>query len=106
MSEGALHVVEIFLPLNDNQGARFGAELFGKVRGELVERFGGLTAFTRSPAEGLWQDEGEVTRDEIVIFEVMAEEIDRGWWADYRRQLEELFAQDAVVVRARKIELL
>jgi len=101
-----MHVVEIFLPLNDNEGARFGAELLGKVRGELVERFGGLTAFTRSPAEGLWEDEGEVTRDEIVIFEVMAEELDRGWWADYRRQLEQVFVQDAIVVRARAVDLL
>jgi hypothetical protein len=101
-----MHIVEIFLPLTDNQGDAFGAEMFGKVRAELVERFGGLTAFTRSPAEGLWEDEGEVTRDEIVIFEVMAQEIDRGWWADYRRRLEEMFAQDAIVVRAREVELL
>jgi hypothetical protein len=101
-----MHLVEIFLPLNNNQGARFGVELFGKVRRELLERFGGLTAFTQNPAEGLWDDEGEVTRDEIVIFEVMVEEVDRGWWADYRRKLEEMFAQDAIVIRARQVELL
>ena len=101
-----MHIVEIFLPLTDNEGKPFGNALFGKVRAELVERFGGLTGFTRSPAEGLWEDDGEVTRDEIVIFEVMADEIDRGWWADYRRKLEEMFAQDAIVVRAREVELL
>ncbi len=75
-----MHAVEIFLPLSDDEGNRFEAELFGKVRRELVERFGGLTAFTQSPAEGLWEDEGEVSRDEIVIFEVMADGLDRGWW--------------------------
>jgi hypothetical protein len=101
-----MHIVEIFLPLTDNEGNAFGNELYGQVRGELVERFGGLTAFTRSPAEGVWVDEGEVARDEIVIFEVMADEIDRGWWGEYRRQLEEMFAQDAIVVRAREVELL
>ncbi|HEX8214363.1 MAG TPA: hypothetical protein VF582_02710 [Allosphingosinicella sp.] len=101
-----MHIVEIFLPLTDNQGNAFGAELFGKVRAELVERFGGLTAFTRSPAEGIWEEGGEVTRDEIVIFEVMAQEIDRGWWGGYRQELEKMFAQDAIVVRAREVELL
>ena len=63
-----MHVIEILLPLRDNRGQPFGPEPYGKVRRELVERFGGLTAFTRSPAEGLW-DEGDGTaRDEIVIF--------------------------------------
>ena len=101
-----MHAVEIFLPLNDNDGNRFGADLFGAVRRELVDRFGGLTAFTRSPAEGLWEDEGEVTRDEIVIFEVMADELDRGWWRDYRRKLEKMFAQEVIVIRARQVQLL
>jgi len=101
-----VHAVEIFLPLNDNEGNRFGADLFGRVRRELVERFGGLTAFTRSPAEGLWDDEGEVTRDEIVIFEVMADELDLRWWCDYRRKLEKMFHQEAIVIRAREVQLL
>ncbi len=101
-----MHVVEIFLPLSDNDGRPFGAELFGEVRRELVDRFGGLTAFTQSPAEGLWKDEGETSRDDIVVFEVMADEIGRGWWGDYRRKLEDRFQQEEIVVRARKIELL
>ncbi len=101
-----MHAVEIFLPLKDNEGNRFGAGLFGEVRRELVDRFGGLTAFTRSPAEGLWEDDGEVSRDEIVIFEVMADELERGWWRDYRSKLEKIFAQDAIVIRAREVQLL
>lgn len=102
----AVHLIEILLPLYDNDGRRFGAEAFGEVRRELVDRFGGLTAFTRSPAEGLWEDEGEVTRDEIVIFEVMADEIDRGWWSGFRHELERRFRQDEIVVRARQAERL
>ncbi len=101
-----MHIIEILLPLYGNDGRRFGHEPFAAVREELVVRFGGLTAFTRSPAEGLWEDEGEVTRDEIVIFEVMAETLDRGWWADYRRQLEQRFAQDTIVVRAHEVHIL
>ena len=70
-------------------------------------RFGGLTAYTRAPAEGLWkEDEDRTSRDEVVIFEVMAEELDRSWWQQYRRGLEARFRQEQVVVRAQEIELL
>ena len=101
-----MRIIEILLPLYRNDGSRQPGALFGKVRAELVERFGGLTAFSRSPAEGLWEDEGEVTRDEIVIFEVMADWIDRSWWRRYRAELEKRFAQDEIVVRAREVEKL
>ena len=100
-----MHVVEIFLPLYDKGGRRFPAQLYGEVREALVERFGGLTAFTRSPAEGLWEaEEGERSRDDIVIFEVMADALDRGWWSGYRATLERRFRQDEIVVRARETE--
>ena len=102
-----MHVVEIFLPVKRNDGSDQPRELFGKVRGELVQRFGGLTAFTRSPAEGLWErGEGEVDRDSIVIFEVMADELDRDWWSAYRAELERLFRQDEIVIRAAEVERL
>lgn len=102
-----MHVIEIFLPLRDNEGQRFGLELFGWVRETLVERFGGLTAFTRSPAEGLWEEDGgDRSRDEIVIFEVMADRLDRSWWRGFRQELERRFRQDEIVVRARETERL
>ena len=101
-----MHVIEILLPLYRNDGSRQPRQLFGEVRRELVDRFGGLTAFTRSPAEGLWEEEGEVTRDEIVVFEVMADTLDRVWWAEFRTRLEQLFDQDEIVVRAREVERL
>jgi len=103
----AMHLIEILLPLRDNDGRRFPAELFGEVRKELIEHFGGLTAFTRSPAEGLWEaEDGEHVRDEVAIFEVMADWIDRSWWRSYRAKLEERFAQDEIVVRAQEVERL
>ncbi|HYW15527.1 MAG TPA: hypothetical protein VE891_05165 [Allosphingosinicella sp.] len=93
--------------MSDNEGKPFEDELHAAVRDELVEHFGGVTAFTRSPAEGLWKDgEGEADRDEIVILEVMADWLDRGWWRTYRAGLERRFRQDEIVVRAREVELL
>lgn len=102
-----VHLIEILLPLYDNDGKRIAAAPFARVREELVEHFGGLTAFTRSPAEGLWEaGDGERMRDEVVIFEVMADWIDRSWWRSYRAQLEERFAQDEIVIRASEVERL
>ena len=101
-----MHIVEILLPLRDNDGRRFPSALYARVREELVERFGGLTAFTRSPADGVWEEGGERSRDEIVLFEVMSDGIDRNWWQRYRAELEQLFRQDEIVVRAHEIELL
>ncbi len=101
-----MHIVEILLPLYDNEGRHFAAELYAQVRRDLVERFGGLTAFTRAPAEGVWEEGGERSRDEIVIFEVMSDGIDRNWWQRYRSELEARFRQDAIVVRTHEIEIL
>ena len=94
-------LVEILLPVADNRGNPFPRGAFDRVRRELTERFGGVTAFLRAPASGLWRDDdGVVRHDEVAIFEVMAEALDEAWWRDYRRKLEERFAQDEIVVRA------
>jgi hypothetical protein len=51
-----MHLVEILLPLNDNSGRPFRTEKYAEVREHLTERFGGLTAFSRSPAQGTTSD--------------------------------------------------
>ena len=101
-----MHLIEILLPLFDNEGRPFEGGLHARVREELVEQYGGLTAFTRNPAEGLWDDEGQRRRDEIVIFEVMADSFDRNWWRSYREGLERRFRQEDIVVRSHEIERL
>jgi hypothetical protein len=99
--------VQLLLPLYDNHGRRFARALFDRVRGELTEEFGGITAYRRSPAEGLWKEKGgEVKRDDVVIFEVMVEALSRAWWAQYRQELERRFRQDEVVIRAIAVERL
>lgn len=102
-----MHLIEILLPLSDNEGKAFASGLHAQVRDELVEHFGGVTAFTRSPAEGLWKEgSGTPDRDDIVILEVMADWLDRGWWRNYRTELEQRFRQDEIMIRAREVELL
>jgi hypothetical protein len=102
-----MFLVEFFLPTFDNDGTHFSKEEFTRVRHELTERFGGVTAFMQSPATGLWADEtGAVRRDDLVTFEVMTETLDRDWWRDYREQLAGRFRQQEVVMRASSFERL
>ena len=96
-----MYLVQILLPLYDNQGHAFEAREYVDLRHELADRFGGVTAYTRAPARGVWRDEaGETTRDDIVIFEVMTETLDRAWWTQFRQALERRYRQDSVIVRA------
>ena len=102
-----MHLIEILLPLYDNNKKDFEASAFDEIRNELTEIFGGVTAFLRSPAEGRWKEnDGEVRRDDIVIFEVMSEQLDRKWWSQYRRKLEKRFQQEKLIIRAIEIEQL
>jgi hypothetical protein len=96
-----MYLVQILLPVYDNEGQAFDTREYVALRSELADRFGGVTAYTRAPARGVWKDDaGETTRDDIVIFEVMTEELDREWWTGFRKDLEKRFRQESVVVRA------
>jgi len=79
-------------------------ELYRDTQKELTEKFKGLTAYSRAPAEGLWKPGKGTKRDEIVVYEVMAPALERRWWKAYRRRLEKMFRQEAVVIRAQKME--
>lgn len=100
------HLIQILLPLSDNEGQPFSHSEYTRVRSELTEQFGGMTAFTRGPAEGLWEENGETTRDDIVVFEVMTSDLSDRWWNGYRRTLEARFRQESIVIRAQEISLL
>lgn len=102
-----MRLIQILLPLHNNAGLPFAQELYRQVKNELVDRFGGITAYQRAPASGLWvEDEGRAVRDEILIYEVMTEDLDLPWWRQYRKQLEARFEQETLVIRASEIRLL
>jgi hypothetical protein len=69
-------------------------------------RFEGVTAFTRAPAEGVTREHGKTVHDNIIIFEVMVESLDRDWWACLRKNLENEFVQDEILIRAASVEKL
>lgn len=95
-----MHLVEIFLPSLDNEGNAFPNESFNIVRLELMERFGGVTIFARAPGQGITTEHGT---DDIIVIEVMTPLIERFWWDQYRRSLEQRFKQDEVLIRGTEI---
>ncbi|MBA4141997.1 MAG: hypothetical protein H0X43_03110 [Nitrosospira sp.] len=102
-----MHMIQLLLPLWSNDGERLPHALFEQVRDELTGRYGGLTAYARTPASGLWRQQGgETVHDDIVVYEVMADGLDVEWWVSYRTELEKRFRQDQLVVRAHKIRVL
>lgn len=101
-----MHLVQILLPVADNDGQRFPPGRFGDLRRRLTDRFGGVTVFSRSPAEGFWQHGEGTSHDDIVVFEVMDEALDEAWWRGQRDLLEREFRQEIVVVRVQEIRLI
>lgn len=101
------HLVQLLLPMYDADGEAFAAAHYAGIRQHLTERFGGFTAYSRAPGVGVWSDDrGRAQRDDIIVYEVMCEELDRAWWDEYRTSLEQLFEQDELVVRALPMERL
>ena len=99
------HLIQILLPIHASDGSPFAVEMFARVRMELTEQFGGVTAYSRSPATGLWKRNDEaIERDQVIMIEVVVDSFDRAWWIAYRGQLEQRFGQEEVLARALAME--
>jgi hypothetical protein len=101
----AMFLIQILLPLSDDSGSQFGREEFDRVKQNLTQEFGGVTAYLQAPAEGLWQQGGKAAHDDIVVVEVMATNVDLASWRQRRSELERRFRQDKVIIRYSEISL-
>jgi hypothetical protein len=100
-------LIQMLLPTKRADGAAFGDDVLGQTRDELIERFGGLTAYMRSPAAGAWTSpEGRVEEDSVVMIEVIADTFNVAWWRPYADKLKQRFAQESIHVRACQVETL
>ena len=96
--EAALFLIQLLLPASND---RKDDAAFSKTKDELVERFGGVTAYTHSPAQGVWiSPDGGKARDSMLMVEVLAEELDTPWWRSYKTTLAARFAEKEIHVRA------
>jgi|SRR5436190_24071365 hypothetical protein len=101
-----MYIIQILLPLPCSGNMASTEGMLAALHRTLVERFGGLTAYSRAPAKGKWLAHGKEERDDIVILEVMADEIDREWWKHLRKKLEAELHQQEIVIRSQVIERL
>ena len=100
-------LIQLLLPAPTSSGASAGTDLFATTREELVERFGGVTAYLRAPAQGVWTDSsGTEQQDAMVMVEVVADRFDKTWWGAYAKTLASRFSQDVIHVRALPADLL
>jgi hypothetical protein len=72
-----MYLIQPLLPLYDNDKKPFPSHDYEEIRLPLAELFGGVTAFIRSPAVGLWKEgDIEVSRDDVQptkVCELLAE---------------------------------
>ncbi len=98
-----MFLVQILLPVSSplrDSGA------VATTREELVERFGGVTAYSRAPAEGVWiAPDGDRAHDAVLMVEVLVETFDRVWWRNYQRTLAVRFRQEEIHLRALHAEV-
>lgn len=64
--------IDIYLPLNYNDGRAIPESKYVALQQELLDRFGGVTSTQRQfPLQGVWQSGTEVYQDRVVVFGVM-----------------------------------
>ncbi|WP_162618623.1 inorganic diphosphatase [Pedobacter yulinensis] len=99
-------LIQLFIPTRDASGKPFPESHFSRLRTELKDRFGGLTIYARTPAKGLWKDQGNTVEDELVIYEVMTAGAEPAYWSRLKTKLEKRFAQQEILILAGKVQQL
>lgn len=100
-------LIQLYLPKNQPDGTPFKNKLFQKVKAELTERFGGLTMYTRAPAKGLWKEDNKhTTTDDIIIYEIMAPDLEVEFWKAYKDKLLKRFKQEELLIRCSAISVI
>jgi len=68
-----ISAIEIYLPLDSNEGLPFEESKYVTLQEELLDRFGGITSTHRQfPLQGLWKPNGDVFQDRIVVIDFHA----------------------------------
>ena len=67
-----IKAIDIYLPLDDNDGRPIEAAKYVHFEDELLLRFGGVTSAQRQfPLKGAWQSGTQIFQDRVVVFTVM-----------------------------------
>ncbi|ANK90618.1 hypothetical protein AMK01_CH01110 [Rhizobium sp. N6212] len=100
-----MHLIQLFIPAAPRAAIDIEG-IIAAIQREMTERHRGVTAYLNSPARGLWSNDEGTEEDTVIVIEVMVGSLDRVWWRQYRRELEQLLGQDELLVRALPVETL
>jgi hypothetical protein len=101
-----MYLIQLLLP-DDSPVSPDRDSRITTTRAELIDRFGGITAYVQTPALGEWlAADGAKERDRVVMVEVVAPRFDRDWWRSYVATLASRFEQEAIHLRALQVEML
>jgi hypothetical protein len=65
--------IDIYLPLDYNDGRAIPESKYVALQEELLARFGGVTSVQRQfPLQGVWQSGADLYHDRVVVFSVMS----------------------------------
>ena len=100
-----MYLIQMLLPVAGRDGSH--AAIHAALRKELTARFGGVTAYSRAPAQGAWKpDEAKEVHDDVVLLEVVTDVLQSEWWRELRHRLERELDQESILVRAMAIQML
>jgi hypothetical protein len=102
-----MYLIQILLPLTDENKVPFPTHYYTELTAMLTEKFGGVTAYMRSPATGLWkEDESTTVKDEIAVLEVMTRRLDVEEWKGLKDDLKSKFRQEEILMRSFEVTVL
>jgi hypothetical protein len=102
-----MYLIQILFPLYDNRGRRLPKKLFEQTSCSLAKSHGGVMAYPRSPAMGLWNSRRSgLKRDQIVVFEVVTPNLKPKLWKKRRKTWQAAFRQDSILIRASRCQQL
>ncbi|MES2454784.1 MAG: inorganic diphosphatase [Bacteroidota bacterium] len=97
-------LIQLVVPVYDPKGKRFPKRHYSQLHSQLTDKFGGLTVYRRSPAKGFWkQDEGQTVKEKILVYEVMAANVELDFWQKLKASLLKKFEQDELLITSSKI---
>ena len=94
-------LMQLVLPTHNNAGEAFADQIWEDLKTRLVDKFGGVTAFRRSPAQGVWSPTPDRRASEdVFMVEVMTDALDVAWWAALQQEFEASLDQEHIIIRA------
>jgi hypothetical protein len=96
-------LVQILLPTTETSKS---SSVFEELAQELTARFGGVTSYIHSPAEGRWKMGRRTEHDDITVIEVMTDKVDPKYWKALRGELERKLGQEEIIIRSQLLQRL